>query len=40
MTRTDRDDVDYHKFAGANENPNWRGTIGDALLHFFPSADH
>ena len=29
-------DLDYHEFAGAHEYLNWRGTISDALIHFFP----
>ena len=33
-------DVDYHEFAGAHEYLNWRGTISDALMHFFSPADH
>ena len=33
-------DVDYREFAGAHEYLNWRGTISEALMHFFPSADH
>jgi enterochelin esterase family protein len=31
-------DVDYREFPGAHEYLTWRGTISDALLHFFPSA--
>jgi enterochelin esterase-like enzyme len=31
-------DVDYREFAGAHEYLNWRGTISEALMHFFPSA--
>jgi enterochelin esterase-like enzyme len=33
-------DVDYHEFAGAHEYLNWRGTISDALMHFFSTAEH
>jgi len=33
-------DVDYREFAGAHEYLNWRGTISDALMHFFPSRSH
>jgi enterochelin esterase-like enzyme len=29
-------DVDYREFAGAHEYLNWRGTLSEALLHFFP----